>query len=784
MSLFRHLLTALVGLTFYTQTFGQNTKAIAKIDEMTVTCDNLTRDIESGYTTLEGHVTIAYKDQLFKADKVIIDQKNKKAQLQGNVSVKNSQHEVGGDDIFLDYENNQAQVTEGFIRSNNIYFVGSSIEQKDAKNFLIKDAEFTTCSNCPPTLSYQGTEIEAEMGGYAFIKNSFLRIYGVPVFWLPYLIVPLNSERQTGLLAPEIGATQERGFTFSQSLFIAISRSQDMTLKLTNYSHGGLKKQIEYRYVLDPIKFGEFTFSHINDSLFNSNSRYTLYQNQSNPKDFQRWSLRGYNQYNFNDYSGLLLNLNLVSDVVYPKDFFDEFPNYADSGLENRITYNQELNNSLLNINAIYYKHLLTANALSDNAMAVHKLPEVNYLSTIKPIANTPFYYKFNLNYAYFFREKSYDDITTLNGLRYASNTANDPTCENNLNTPCTTTADQQFNDGTDLIRSGQRLNYKASLLTEAYPLGSAFTLTPEISFNESHYLFPVGKHKYTSRRYIELDAVTRARYFEIYDSKSNLNTKYKHELIPEVSYRWIPWDNEDQNDFFGTDQNNQNPILSKVIISDDDLKNNNSVQFDYTDRLYDRHLITLTLLNRVIKKDNSIYSHLFDFQIKQSYDVYQALYGKNKNQPLSDLSSIMNLYLNDYTFSNQTNYYPYQNAANQSSYLSYKNPFGQYFKLGYISKRTDGPQQDDVSMSIGFISTYINLLTGVIFDTRPDNDQNSRLKKISLITQIKPPGDCWAINLYRDQKVGAEAEWKIRFDVSFDGKPIKVIPPAELNIN
>jgi LPS-assembly protein len=77
-----------------------------------------------------------------------------------------------------------------------------------------------------------------------------------------------------------------------------------------------------------------------------------------------------------------------------------------------------------------------------------------------------------------------------------------------------------------------------------------------------------------------------------------------------------------------------------------------------------------------------------------------------------------------------------------------------------------------------------VNVLTGFVFDATENRDSSSRLKKFSLITQLKPPGECWAINFYRDQKVSLDAEWKVRFDFSFDGKPTKVIPPAELNIN
>jgi LPS-assembly protein len=143
-----------------------------------------------------------------------------------------------------------------------------------------------------------------------------------------------------------------------------------------------------------------------------------------------------------------------------------------------------------------------------------------------------------------------------------------------------------------------------------------------------------------------------------------------------------------------------------------------------------------------------------------------------------------MNLYLNEVTISNQANYYPYLSATNSSTTITYRNTLQQYFKIGYISKRSEEPKQDDVSLALGFVTSYINLLTGVILDTSENRQSDSRIKKVSLITQIKPPGECWAINFYRDQKIGLEAEWKVQFNFSFDGKPTKVIPPEELSIN
>jgi LPS-assembly protein len=795
-SILSFILPVMLMMTFSICTSAQTTApasqdsmipmTMAKIDGFIISCENVSRNLETGESELSGNVQIIYKDQHFKADHVTIDQKNKRAVLDGNVVVNNTTVEIGGDHIELDYEKNTSKILKGYVKSNNIFFSGETIEQKDANKFYVVDANYTTCNNCPATWSFDGSEINAEIGGYAFLKNSFLKISGIPILWLPYFMVPLKNERQTGFLPPEIGYIRDRKLYFSQSIFVAISRSQDMTFTFKNYEIGGLKKQLEYRYAIADESYGEFNFAHINDSLFSSKIRYTRYISQDQVKGkFDRWSIRGYNQYKLSPSEKFRVSLNQVSDLGYPQDFFDEFPNYADSGLENRFNYTNNSDNTSLSVNAIYYKHLLSANSLSNNAPAVHQLPEIKFDSVIKEIPDTPFFYKFNLNYTNFYRDTDYDDISLAGSQNFVSNYANNPRCENmesTLGPQCNTLSDGQFNEGTDIIRTGQRLMTKGALLTKSYSVGNVVNFSPEVSYNESHYIFPVGENKYSTKRYLEFDLLSRSKLFNVYQGD---DSKYKHEFIPEISYRWIPWIQENPNQFFGVDDGNI-PVVSKNIVSDNDLNNENKVQFDYQDRIYDRNLITLTLLNRVIKKNDatSVYTNIFDIQIKQSYDLYQALYGKNKNQPLSDLASLMNLYMNEVTISNQANYYPYLSATNSTTTLTYKNALQQYFKVGYISKRTEDPKQDDVSLALGFVTNYINVLTGVILDTSANRQSDSRIKKVSMIAQLKPPGECWSINFFRDQKIGQEADLKVQFNFSFDGKPTKVIPPAELNIN
>lgn len=761
----------------------------AKIKGFIISSDELERDNENEILRLKGNVKVIYKTQFFEADSIEINFKKKQALLKGKVNIQTTTYQIGGKEIILDYENNQALIYYGFVQSNNIRFQGDLIEKQNETEFYVDNADYTTCSNCPATWSFEGTKIKAELGGYAYIKNSFLRVAGLPFFWLPYLVVPLKSERQTGLLTPEIGYIRNRRLVITQSLFWAISRSQDATFTFKNYELGGLKPLVEHRYVLNDSSNGNTRLAVFNDKVFTSESRYNNYRKSTEQESgFTRWAINSNHQYSLDSSNKFRAQLMLVSDLQYPKDFYDEFTNYSDASLENKINYTHGFEQSVFTTEFSYYRNLLQADPLSTNNSSVHRSPEIHFDTSMLQILNLPLYFTFSSNYTHFTRNKPYDDISTdPNGQKYVSNSNSDPRCENQSVAGCNTTDDQIYTEGTDILRTGDRLITKATLNTSTFNFGNFMNISPKLSYNESDYYFPIGTQKTAARRYLQFEVNTRTKFFNIYDADyEKSGVKYKNEIIPEIRYTHIPWIQQDDHAFFGANNVTESPYSARNIISDSDLNNPGGILYDYEDRIYDRHILSFSLLNRLVRKkqiDNS-YKTILNFRLTQSYDIYQDQYGKAGNQPLSDLAGTLTLDLDQIQSYTQVNYFPYVSATNTLTTLSYLNEYQQYFKIGLASTRTQEPKQDDVSFAIGFISNYVNLLTGVIFDASADRDNNSRLKKFSLITQLKPPGECWAINFYRDQKVGLEAEWKIKFDFSFDGKPTKVIPPAELNIN
>jgi LPS-assembly protein len=546
-------LTLVVTRNAFAQIIPTPNEATAKIQGFTITAQDLTRDVEAGTLTLQGNVKIIYQNQFLEADKAVIDLNKKQAHLSGKVHIQNPQYEIGGQEIKLDYESGQGLIYYGYVQSNNIRFQGNLIEKINDKEFFVADADYTTCSNCPATWSFQGAQIKAELGGYAYLKNTLFKVGRIPIFWLPYLAVPLKSDRQTGLLAPEIGYIPNRSVVISQSLFWAINRSEDMTFTLRNYELGGIKPLVEYRYRYSKDSFGITNASFLRDSVFSDASNANLYRQPSERDSIiNRWAFKSYNEYGFSENTKLRLQIAQVSDLQYPKDFNDEFKNYSDPALENRLSISHQMTHAVATLDASYYRNLLSADPLTSNDSAVHRLPEIRFDSSYYKISESPVYVKVESSYTQFAGSRGYDDmdifVDPVSGARqkYVKNQSNRPNCENkkdDVTTDCSQTDDGIYDPSTDQIRTGRRLNLKTSFTTDTFNFGNAANISPSLSLNETQYFFPVGDQRFNARHYVQFDVTSRTKFFRIYDENyPETKVKYKHDSLDRTRCASIFW--------------------------------------------------------------------------------------------------------------------------------------------------------------------------------------------------------------------------------------------------
>lgn len=762
----------------------------AKIQGLTLQANELVRDLEKEQVELTGNVQIVKGDQHIMADRAILFLRSKKLELRGNVQVTTSTQSLVGDEILLDYETGTGLIKNGFVTSGNVSFEGDLLQKIGDDEFYVQDANYTACTNCPSTWSFTGQSIRAELGGYAYIKNSVMRIGGVPVLWLPYLVVPLKSDRQSGLLTPTLGSSEAGGAEFAQSYFWAIDRSQDMTLTLKNFEKRRLMGLANYRFVLTEKSKGELDTAWINDRVFaKSGSDLQKYRSQPGElNQFSRWYL--YYQHHLELKNGWTQRMQIhnASDLRFPLDFEKEAlqRGFSEPALENRVSFSKNTDSLHTSIDSSYYINLLRADPLSNNEDAVHRLPEISVSRSSQKIEGTPFRYNWDFRYSNFTRSfQPYDDLTASSLGAFPTNDQNSSICENNPS--CNYTFDGQFNDGTDLIRVGQRFDFKPEL-SGFFRFNEALDIVPKISFRETQYFFPVGEDRQLSRRFIKTEVASRMQFSRVYGDSKIESQRYKHLIEPEVSYSNIPVLQADKSSFFPLQSFVSPTVGSATPVSDGDLNSGLGIQFDETDRILDRNLMTFSLNNRLIQRlwsgDTAYYRQVVQFKLSQSYNLSQESLrtgNQGKVNPWSDLAGLLNIRYENIETNTNFNYFPDQNVTNIKTRTAFINEKGQFFELGLEKTYTivQGQPADelkrieDISFGLGFSTRALNFVGQFVYDNNFKNSsQGEQIKSWGYIAQLKPPGECWQITFTQDQQVGGDIRTLIGFEFNFDGVP------------
>lgn len=443
--------------------------------------------------------------------------------------------------IRVDGEDSQIIATKATISANDetgtfqnatmrqadlMYMEGEEISKTGPETFNIVDGWVITCKledGQEPPWAIVSAETNVTKNGYATLKHARFHVEGVPIFYTPYLILPVNETRQTGFLFPEVSESTNKGVGINTPFFWAISENTDATFHPQYYSERGFMPGAEFRYVASAKDKGSLDVTYLSDQQSSSESNYTY-------QDSDRFWLRGKVDHTFGDNWLARVDLDYASD----KDFLREFnsginsldsnqdlymENYGrgfsdedETQRESSITILRAWNSSFLEINLLAINDLRTdafGNKLeTDNPF--WKLPSIGYSGTYGlPIDALPVNFNWDTEYVNFWREDGY---------------------------------------------GGHRVNINPSF-SAGLPISPYLESSAEFGIHETFYMVeeygnPVGTDMWTDSD----DQKNRLMYeFELEIATSlerdycSSNNRYTHLLRPFVRYNFVP--EEDQSD-------------------------------------------------------------------------------------------------------------------------------------------------------------------------------------------------------------------------------------------
>ena len=141
---------------------------------------------------------------------------------------------------------------------------------------------FTTCPAEDMDWELKADSIELDVnGGVGSARGVKLDFKGVPILWAPYFSFPINNERKSGFLTPDISDRDRTGIDISVPYYLNLAQNYDLTLEPRYMSKRGTQLRSMFRYLL-PRSDGSFDFEYLpNDDETDQARRYVNLQHQT-----------------------------------------------------------------------------------------------------------------------------------------------------------------------------------------------------------------------------------------------------------------------------------------------------------------------------------------------------------------------------------------------------------------------------------------------------------------------------------------------------------------------
>jgi LPS-assembly protein len=352
-----------------------------------IKADTMDHNQADDVITASGNVVLLWQGATLTSDNATYDRANRVLKATGNVVIVKGSDTIKGESVSLDLDSGRGELARGniFLKQNNMHLTGDKINRIGEDDYTASQGSYTTCDAETPSWKFGADDLDMTVDEYGTAKHVVFYIKDMPVFYFPYVVFPVKRERQSGFLFPRFGWSQKKGAEADLFYYWAISPSQEATIDLDVQSNRGVGTGLDYRYLRKRGSTGNL-------------GGYLIYdQNTNNPRGFIAQSHREI----FSPEMNIRTSINITTDRLFLSDYGEK------SGV-----YNRQSDDSTVNFLKTWQNYALTTNlrytqdyyAASNNG-TLQTLPEIGLSAVRQQIFSTPVYFDLDSTATSFYRE-------------------------------------------------------------------------------------------------------------------------------------------------------------------------------------------------------------------------------------------------------------------------------------------------------------------------------------------------------------------------------------------
>lgn len=488
--------------------------------------DSVVNDIENKITTFYGKAKINFRDYKIEADvielnwdKYTIHAFNRKIYSDSSekpplptLTEKNEIYK--GAEVIYNFKTKTGVVKYGETNIDNGFYKGEKIKKISDDCYYIANGIYTTCDAEHPHFYFSSPKMKVIPKSVIIASPIYLYIADIPIFAIPFAVLPNKTGRQSGIIPPAYGDDINRGKNLRHlGYFWAINDYSDINFTTDLYMKGGYNISSMIRYNVRYLLNGNINLSYSRQK-FNVDS------------DLQKdWYIKVNHNQKIDPTTQLNIDLNFISNNY----FINNSTNFDEILRQNMIsnaTINKywEGTNRSVSIN-FYRDQNLTTGEIIENLPSISFTQSQIYPFKKEGSVNTSWYEDIGFNYNSQLLSRHSKTKTTINE--------------------------------TDSYKNKYQNGILHNLSVNFSPKIGHFNLTPSISYNEYWYdkiierknfinnnkdsIVTNYKHGFYTARAFNLSLSLGTRFYGIFQPNILTINSIRHTVMPSISYNFKP---------------------------------------------------------------------------------------------------------------------------------------------------------------------------------------------------------------------------------------------------
>jgi len=373
--------------------------ATTPIDSLFYTAGRIYYDYQKNLIRLYDQPVVNYQDSEIQADSLYVDLDKERAYSFGPTRMRDADQLLLGSDVRYDVNTQTGLLENGFSMVEKGYYGGKELRKTGSNIYDIDGGSFTNCDLEEPSFWFWSRQLRIYRSDKIVGKPVIGYVNHFPVFYFPFITVPIKRGRYPGFLIPSPDYNNIDGISIRDiAYYYPYKDYADFTLGFDLMEKTGWKAKFDSEYIK------RYAFKGNLNASFQHGIGSTGVNND--------WAIQGRHHQDLPERASLDANLNFISNKRIWQSSGDLDQSLAQR-LSSNLSYSKPLGSSYFSAGSSFTQDLVNDTAslsLPSASFSLSSRPvsELFGLSSDSWLSNLNYRYSTSLEHTGLIKEKKY----------------------------------------------------------------------------------------------------------------------------------------------------------------------------------------------------------------------------------------------------------------------------------------------------------------------------------------------------------------------------------------